>query len=205
MQANKIIDIIKSTVLDVKKQKQEMISVDAMANYLDALKNDIEGAEEVDQKKFESDIELFRAEHERNLAHYEAQQLHSVEMFRSVISYGQAVLKSTMLINGGAAVALLAFIGNIWTKGISPESVGSLTSAIAFFAFGVLVAVFGTVGSYFTQYCYHESFQRAAIVFHTLTVIIVLGSFILFGFGVVDSYQAFVEHLNPHNIPKATS
>ena len=38
MQAKEIIDVIKKAVLDVKAQKQEVVSVDAMANYLDALK-----------------------------------------------------------------------------------------------------------------------------------------------------------------------
>ncbi len=204
MHAKEIIKIIKDAVLEVKAANQDVISVDAMANYLDALKKDVESVEEADKKKFEADIAVFRAEHERNLAHYKAQQLHAVELFRSVISYGQAALKSAMLINGGAAAALLAFIGNVWIKGVSPDAVSSLTSAIAYFAFGVLVAAIGTAGSYFTQYCYSGSFQRAAIVFHTLTVLIVLCSFVLFGFGVFESYQAFVEHLSPNNTLQPT-
>ena len=198
MQAKEIIKVIKDAVLEVKAQNQEVISVDAMANYLDALKKDIESVEKVNNKKFEADIAVFRAEHERNLARYKAQQLYAVELFRSVIGYGQAALKSAMLINGGAAAALLAFIGNIWIKGVSPDAVNSLTSAIAYFAFGVLVAAIGTAESYFTQYCYSESFQRSAIVFHTLTVLFVLGSFVLFGLGALESYQAFVEHLAPN-------
>lgn len=100
-----------------------------------------------------------------------------------------------MLINGGAAAALLAFIGNIWAKGVAPEAVSSLTSSIAFFAFGVLIAAAGTAGSYFTQYCYAKGFQWMAIAFHTLTVVVVIGAFVLFGLGVRESYQAFVQHL----------
>ena len=195
MQPKEVIDAIKTAVLQVKAQKQEVISVDAMVNYLEVLKSEINNAEVIDKKKSEVDLAVFRAEHERNIAHYEAQQLHSIEIFRSVIAYGQAVLKSAILINGGAAVALLAFIGNIWAKGISQDAVNSLTSSIAFFAYGVLVAALGTAGSYFTQYCYYEGFHRAAIVFHVLTVLIVICAFMLFGFGAWESYQAFIEHL----------
>ena len=205
MQAKDVVDVIKKAVLDVKAKQQEVISVEAMSNYLDALKKDVEGAEEANKQKFEADVAVFRAEHERNLAQYEAQQLHAVEMFRSVIAYGQAALKSAMLINGGAAAALLAFIGNIWAKGVAPDAVSSLTSSIAFFAFGVLVAAVGTAGSYFTQYCYSEGFQRSAIVFHTLTVLVVLAAFALFGFGAWESYQAFVEHLTPNHALQPTS
>jgi len=173
-----------------------MISAEAMLNYLESLKGDLDSTEDVEQKSFEVEIASFKAEHERNLAHYEAQQLHSIELFRSVIAYGQAALKSEILINGGAAVALLAFIGNIWTKGIQPEAVNFLTSGIAYFSFGVLAGALGTVGSYFTQYCYSESFLKAGVVFHFLTVLIVLGVFVLFSLGAFDSYQAFVEHLS---------
>lgn len=195
MQVKDIIDAIRKAVFDVKQQQQEFISIDAMINYLDSLKIHIGDTERIDKKKFEADVTVFRAEHERNLAHYEAQQLHAIELLRSVISCGQAALKSAMLINGGAAAALLAFIGNIWEKGIKPEAVGSLTNGIAFFTFGVLVAALGTGGSYFTNYCYSEGFQKTAKIFHILTILLVLGSFGLFGFGAHESYQAFVEHL----------
>ena len=143
--------------------------------------------------------------HERNLEHYKAQQLFDVEMFRSVIGYGQAALKSAILINGGAAVALLAFIGNIWAKGVRPDVADSLTNGIVLFASGVLAAAVGTGGSYFTQYYYHiEGPERAAIYWRRLTILVVLLAFILFGFGACESYQAFVEHLTHDYVSQPT-
>jgi hypothetical protein len=197
MNTTELLDTIKKALSDVREKQQEVVSVDAMTNYLDALKKEIDSNEVFNKSKFEADLTAFRAEHERNLAHYEAQQLHSVEMLRSVITYGLATLKSSMLINGGAAVALLAFIGKIWEKNISVEAVNSLTNAIAFFSFGVLLAAIGSAGSYFTQYNYSESHQKSGIAFHIITILMVIGAFTLFGYGSYESYQAFVNNLHP--------
>jgi len=51
-------------------------------------------------------------------------------MFKSVIDAGTVALRSATLINGGAAVALLAFIGNIWEKGVAEEAVAHIELVI---------------------------------------------------------------------------
>lgn len=197
MEAAEVLKIIRQAVQDVKNNKQDVVSSDALLKYLDALARDVEVTNEPTKRHIEADLAVFRAEHERNIAQYQAQETRAVELFRSVITYGSAAMKSSLLINGGAAVAILAFIGNIWTKETGLEAVKSLTTAILLFSFGVLAAALGTAGSYFSQYCYAEPFPRAGIVFHTLTVMFVLGSFALFGFGSYEAYAAFAKHLRP--------
>lgn len=44
------------------------------------------------------------------------QHASDLELWKSAIESGQTALKSLILINGGAAVALLAFLGNMLTK-----------------------------------------------------------------------------------------
>lgn len=198
MRAQEVIDVIKKAVEDVKAQDQQVVSADALLKYLDALKADASISVEANQRKFESDLALFHAEHERNLAHYSAQQALNVEMLRSVITYGQEALKAAILINGGAAAAVLAFIGNIWTKGIVVTAVGSITCSLVLFAFGVLAATVGTAGSYFSQYFYTENAQKTAVCFHILTVVVVVASYVLFGLGAYEAYTAFAEHLAPN-------
>ncbi|MGR3219179.1 MAG: hypothetical protein ACUZ8H_05085 [Candidatus Anammoxibacter sp.] len=127
-----IIEEIRKAVNDVRENNKDVISIDALLNYLDALDKDTSAVDVDSQRKHETALTVYHAENERNLAHYNAQQLQAVEMFKSVISYGATALKSAILINGGAAVALLAFIGNIWNKGIPQAAVGPLTSAIAY-------------------------------------------------------------------------
>jgi len=195
MESQKLIEEIRRAVTEVKEKSQEMVSVNALINYLNSLEKEVEEHRDFDQRKFESEITVFRAEHERNLAHYDAQQQHSLELLRSVIAYGQAALKSAILINGGAAAALLAFIGNIWAKGIVPQAVSSITNAIIFFSSGVLASAFGTGTTYLTQYCYSEEWNKSAKLFHILTIIVVLFSYFLFAMGAYASYEAFVKHL----------
>ena len=199
MTGKDIIENIRSAVIDVKQNNQDVISVDALLNYLDALDKDASDTDVLDHRQHDSNLAEYRAENERNIAHYNAQQLHAVEMFKSVIGYGSAALKSAILINGGAAVALLAFIGNIWSKEIAQAAVSHLTSAIAYFSFGVLAAAVGTASSYFTQYYYSENYQRTGIVFHTLTVAVVIGSYVLFSLGIIGSYESFVLQFAPNN------
>lgn len=102
-----------------------------------------------------------------------------------------------MLINGGAAAALLAFIGNIWQKTLGQEAAASITTSIAYFAFGVLAAALGTATSYVTQYCYTEEWLKTGRGFHIATVALVLGSYALYGLGSYEAYAGFTVHLKP--------
>lgn len=54
--------------------------------------------------------------------------------------FSRLALKYAVLINGGAAVALLAFVGAIGSAGLKPFAVIALTFAIASFALGVFTA-----------------------------------------------------------------
>lgn len=196
MKPQEVIQMIRKAVSDVRDRKEEVVSVDALLNYLDALDRDVTTIDESDGKKLEVDLAMFRAEHERNLAHYSAQQESSRQMWDSVFTYGQAALKSAILVNGGAAAGLLAFIGNIWSKGINPLAVEDLTHAILAFALGVLAAAFGTGTTYVTQYGYCCNWKVLARIFHVLTVIVVIGSYVLFFVGSHASYSAFSDHLS---------
>ncbi len=193
-----IIKDIRAAVNGVKQQNQEVISVDALLNYLNALEEDASEIDENHTRQHESSLAQYQAENERNIAHYNAQQLHTVEMFRSVITYGTAALKSAILINGGAAAALLAFIGNVWSKGVAEGAVAPLTAAITYFSFGVLAAALGTATSYFTQFYYGEKYHRTGVVFHTLTVVFVVGAYVLFSLGVLGAYDSFIAQLSPN-------
>jgi hypothetical protein len=91
--------------------------------FLDRYESGIEGREEYDRQAHEANLAQFKAQNTTNLTGW-------VENFRSVISYGQLAIKSAMLENGGAAVAVLAFIGNLWSKGFPQQQLGPLADAI---------------------------------------------------------------------------
>jgi len=68
-------------------------------------------------------------------------------------------LKYAVMINGGGAVALLAFVGAIWSTGPKPLVVIALTVAIAFFALGVFSAAWAAWTRYQIQNYRHLEAQ----------------------------------------------
>lgn len=200
MTNKEILEIVKKAVMEVKQIKQDVISVDAMTHYLDALIKDTEGQESADQKTLDVSLAVFRAEQDAKNTENKADSDHDLELFRSVISFAGAALKSAMLINGGAAVAMMAFIGNIWTQGVSALAVTSLTNSILYFSSGVLAAAVATMTSYFTQYFYLHGPECAGHVFRAFSIIIGIGAFVLFGYGTYEVYTAFFKHLGHENI-----
>ena len=126
------------------------------------------------------------------------------QMFRSVIDYGRDALKAAMLINGGAAIALLAFIGTIWSSGSEPDTVQSLAQSLAMFSYGVMAGAVACAGAYFTQYIYQTTsanknsncYLKLGIGLHVATVALVVGSFVMFGWGICLSIQTMVTHLS---------
>ena len=197
MNAKEVIDDLGRALAQVKEQGQKVVSVAALESYLADLKGHVEKSGELDRIKLDSDLASFRAEHERNLAHYDAQQKHSVEMIRSVFAYGQAALKSSILINGGAAAALLAFIGKIWSEETGQAAVNALTSALVLFSFGVLAGAIGTAATYLSQLSYASSWNKTGVGFHVLTILIVAAAYVLFGLGSYEAYESFLKHLSP--------
>ena len=140
------------------------------------------------------DGDLVKMSHEFELARMKLNQDGKLEEFRSVIDTAKVALSTSILVNGGATVALLALIGNLLAKA-QPGSLPtppSLVWALVSFAVGVLAGAIATGTTYSAQYCYHMEHKRLAVTFHASTVILVLGSYAAFVTGIVNSYRAFV-------------
>ena len=68
------------------------------------------------------------------------------DQIHSTADYEKMLVKSMMLINGGAIVALLAFIGNIWPIEAEQSVFTSLITALEYFLYGLLCSIVGSVG-----------------------------------------------------------
>jgi hypothetical protein len=112
-------------------------------------------------------------------------------MFGSILSYAENTLKSIILINGGASVALLAFIGNIIANDENVSLVSKFSLPLAFYVFGVLVGSIATGSSYVTQYKYLHVGQESGARWHIVTAILVLLAYVLFAAGSLDCYRIF--------------
>jgi hypothetical protein len=116
---------------------------------------------------------------------------HGLETYRSLISISVEGLKALILLNGGAVVALLAYLGQIQNQ---PALVSKAATPMKFFL-GALVATalcFG--GSYLTQLSlYQESVHGKKPTHHRwlwATFFFAIVSIAAFAFGAMASVRA---------------
>lgn len=190
--------ILLQDLLDLKRENRTVVSVEALISYVENLEESAPESQEEGQGDLTIDLMEWQAHNEIHLKHYEAHQRNALESSRSVITAGQAALRSVTLINGGAAVAMLALIGNIWAKGAEQATVDSLSRSIGYFASGVLAASVASGGTYISQYCLSLEKYKLGDFFNLITVLVVIAAYVLFGFGTYESYLTFIEHL-PNN------
>lgn len=121
-----------------------------------------------------------------------ARLLESEMMFKSAIEYGQMSIKGGMLLNGSAAIALLAFIGNIITQASKPHiQLSQLVYILSLFCYGSFASILGAGMAYFAQIVYqinngkHKAgYKILGIVFHALSIICVLIGYCIFAYAV---------------------
>ena len=64
-----------------------------------------------------------------------------LELVRGATDYGKILLRSAILINGGAAIALLAFIGSVRPTGLEASAISSLKLSLFLFFLGLAFAL----------------------------------------------------------------
>jgi hypothetical protein len=118
----------------------------------------------------------------------------------AAINAANLALRMSLLINGGAAIALLSFDGHL-----PPDQMKAVANTLLWFAWGVLASVAGIALAYFTNYCmagvasskartYEPPFVKdspttwkwllANRIFHIAAVIVGLASLVLFIVGM---------------------
>ena len=180
MKSSEVIQEIRKAVGNAKAQGHSTISIKAFENYLDAFNKEIESDTFYSSLNHETQLAQFKAENDRNIAHANNENMHDIEMFKSVITAGQTALKSSMVINGGAAIALLAFTGKIWGSATSESIANGLTSSIFTFCAGVLLAAIAAGTTYLSQFSYASDWGKIGSVFNIVSIIFVLCSYVAF-------------------------
>jgi hypothetical protein len=95
--------------------------------------------------------ELKRRDAER--AHDKIDEFHRYAN-EAAVRTADLALRMAMLINGGAAIAVLAFIGGLLSKDkIAAGQLANMATSLAWFAYGVVIPVAGMALSYLTNYC----------------------------------------------------
>ncbi|MEI8355705.1 MAG: hypothetical protein WCG31_06395 [Deltaproteobacteria bacterium] len=158
-----------------------------MIAYLDEIiKSPNPETDQVNLERYRAELQLWVEENKK---------LHSwnLEGFKSVISAGQNALKTAFLMNGGATVAMLAFVGKLSDDHVSKIPVFS--SAMVCFVIGVLLVTVSSGCTYLSQWFYFkpEKWQnKAGFWLNMATIGCGLGSYGFFIAGVMKSYSAFI-------------
>ena len=180
MDAKDAIAHIRKALDEVLASGQQFVHVPTLLQFLFEVERDAPIASETRKLQHESNLTAYRAQHEASL-----------EMFRSVLAAGKAALTASILVNGGASVALLAFLGNSWKANIG-QPAQALVFAMVLFAAGVLAGAIASGLTYVTQFCYSREWARSGVGFHIGTIILVAISYVLFACGIVTAYHAFL-------------
>jgi hypothetical protein len=135
------------------------------------------------------DEHLWRKHHSR----HELLKENRLELTRAVISFGQGAIRSLTLINGGAAISVLTFLGN------QQDSRSNLNEALAnsllLFSFGLTSAALLAGFAYVTQYIYDNSVGRVSklgVSFHIVSILSAITSLALFVSGMLVAYNGFI-------------
>ena len=114
-----------------------------------------------------------------------------LEVFRSVFIYGQSALKTTILVNGGAAIAVMAFLARYIGVENQIANMQFFLSALLVFGFGVLLGAFTTGFTYLTQSFFAHSKDKLGLTFQVISIVLGISSLSTFGLGIWFSYQGF--------------
>ncbi|HRI81704.1 MAG TPA: hypothetical protein PLF88_04650 [Opitutaceae bacterium] len=175
----KISDLLK-LVSDLKNQGVNVIDV---AKFEELLQQ----TQATETNHAEWNLKVTELKHQSKLAEYGATQEMSRRLLDAAISFAAATLKSALLINGGAAVAILAYLGNRHT-----EESGIFPASLAFFTGGVLFAAIAAGFSYITQICYAEAgFSKWGNRFRLVAGGFIVAAYCAFALGSYTAYVGF--------------
>ena len=186
MNAEEMLAVIKKHFEQADKEGLTSILTKNLVQYVDDLRAHLGSNTDLDAQAevlMPSALERYKAE----LSLWREER---IELFRASMITGQSALKYLMLINGGAAVAILAFIGNTSEHSRGFDFSEALPFALIWFAGGVLLAALCSVATYLSQFCYSlcgDSRGRSfitGVAFHILTFIFGLAALGAFAGGI---------------------
>ncbi len=180
MTAVELINDLRAGLAGPKAQGQTTIPLAVLDNYL----AEMESAATSSAAATEATHGDARAKFEHEM---EVWKIRTPLIFQSIIQSGQAALKAAILINGGAAVTLLAFIGNLLAKSASPDR--GIGEAMLVFLGGALLGAFATAFTYLCQFLMEKNL-KIAFGFNIAAIVVGFSSLIAFGCGGWVAFRA---------------
>jgi hypothetical protein len=188
-----IIDEIQNAIEELKIIGRKTIRVSALEKYLMKLKSDMTTTTHSSKAERDFTLAHYNAKCEASLAQFNADHEIELEHVKVVSQAGNFALKSAILINGGASVALLAFLGKIWGSATIVQNVLliNMPLALLLFVLGVLSSAVAAGLNYLASSFGREETATRFHLFNGLTIAFVIVSYIAFGTGGFLGYLTF--------------
>ena len=143
MDAKQLIALIRGIIAKFRADHIQSVTVTNLAALLDDIENHISQPPQqpipasVSEEATRFAIEHAKLQQASDLAGYEARAASARDLFKSVITTAKVTINALILINGGAAVALLAFIGHLATAESRGPAVHAFAAPLAWFVIGL--------------------------------------------------------------------
>jgi hypothetical protein len=180
MEVKEIIADLRQQLSVLKVQSQSTVSIAELEKWLGVIETDAM-----------SSIELRKLQQLVSLAEYDARIKSHIESFKATIESGRETLNSIVLINGGAVVAILGFLGAVAVKGTEAQLAGWLTLPLLLFGLGVLFGSFGFGLRYLSQALYTGKIEKYGNLLRYAAVLSAVAAYVCFALGVGNAYFAF--------------
>jgi hypothetical protein len=167
------------------QEGQSTVSIEALQAYL----TQIEGQ---DRRPDDLLIADFNAKHQSAVEEYKEGRAEWRELFKAVISNGQATIRLLATINGGGSLALLAFIGKVWSDSFSQSHMGqNVTYALLFLCIGLGISAFTQGLAYVGQHFFTYGNEKVGNALQVVTGLFGILSLVSFFTGVLMACKGF--------------
>lgn len=155
MNSSRLLIDLRDALDDLETKAQASVQVGALRTYLADWERNMQSSPVADN-------ESIRAAHIEQYKHQlSTSSAWSLEMFEAVIEAGQSALKAATIINGGAAAAVLAFIGSAMKPGALADQIAVVSPlGSAWFCFMLGLGVAGTASGF--RYLSQAGFAQSA-------------------------------------------
>ena len=145
----------------------------------------------LDEARFRLDEYKATLEHDKS-AMERAKLVHEGwrETFGATMRLAELALRSLLILNGGAALAMLSFAVN-YSKQETAFKAGAVGPVVLIFGLGALLSVATTAIAYLTQLLYTQKWKWTPHVLRVVAIISGFGSLGFFGWGIYVASQLF--------------
>jgi hypothetical protein len=180
-------EAFRKIIQDMRGQGIAEIQIDSLILYIDQfIKANEDDVKPVDMERFKADLQILVESHKSIHAS-------NAELFKSVIISGQNALRTAFLMNGGATIALLAFLGKLSDSHV--DKIRTFSGVLIPFTVGVLAITITSGFTYLSQWFYAgtENWKRkTGLWLNVIAISLGLGSYVMFIWGVVRAYKALM-------------